>query len=187
MLFNGSNLSLISTNTYNNTAPGSPLGYDGAIYIPETDCFYFRTSRQNEPPGPRKKSDGLLLVINSDNTTNAIIDLGGGDGSSSIFNSGGLAYDPKRNVIWTSVANYNRTGNTDTWFIVAVDILGNKVVKTLPQPQDLMNSSGQGIAARNFGIDVKNDKLYISDHSNQVYTIGNVMVWDLDDLWNTTV
>jgi hypothetical protein len=187
MLFNGSNLSLISTNTYANTAPGGPQGYDGAIYIPETDCFYFRTARQNEPPGPRKKSDGLLLVINSDNTTNAIIDLGGGDGSGAIFNSGGLAYDTKRNVIWTSVLNYNRISNTDTWFIIAVDILGNKVVKTLPQPQDLMNSSGQGIAARNFGIDVKNDKLYISDHSNQVYTIGNVMVWDLDDLWNTTV
>lgn len=181
-LFN-SDLSVISTNTYPNTPDGTPIGYDNIIYVPETDCFYIRTGRSNEPSGPKQKSDGLLIVVASNNTTKAVVDLGGGDGSSSVFNSGGLVFDPKRKVIWTSVFNYNRTGNLDQWFVKAIDIEGNKLVKTLPQPENLVTSGGEGISARNFGLDLKNDKLYIGDHTNNPYTEGNIMVWDLQDLW----
>jgi len=185
ILLDGTDLSLIRTNDYTNIPRTGNVTYDGPIYVESVNRFYFRTGRSNEPSGPLQKTDGLLYAINADNTTNKRIDLGGGDGSNVQMNIGGIAYDPKRKVIWTATRNMNNTSNLDTWFFQAIDPVSNELVKTCPQPSGLITSGGEGISPHHFAIDTKNDKLYVSDYVNNPYTEGNLMVWDLNDLWPT--
>ncbi len=188
LLFNGADLSLIATEEYSNIPRTGNILYDGPLYVSSVNRFYFRTGRSNEPSGPLKKSDGLLIAVNSDNTLNTKINLGGGDGSNVQMNIGGIAYDPKRKVIWTATRDLNSSSNLSPWLFQAIDPSSNKLVKTCPQPFPLISSGGEGLGVpHNFAIDTTNDKLYVSSYVNNPKSEGNLMVWDLDDLWNTTV
>lgn len=187
LLFNGTDLSLIATEDYSNIPRTGNILYDGPLYVSSVNRFYFRTGRSNEPSGPLKKSDGLLIAVNADNTLNTKINLGGGDGSNVQMNIGGIAYDPKRKVIWTATRDLNNNTNLDAWLFQAIDPVSNTLVKTCPQPYPLYESGGDGIVPHNFAIDTTNDKLYVSSYVNNPSDEGNVMVWNLDDLWNTSV
>ena len=186
-LFNGTDLSLIASEEYSNIPRTGNILYDGPLYVSSVNRFYFRTGRSNEPSGPLRRSDGLLIAVNPDNTLNTKINLGGGDGSNVQMNIGGIAYDPKRKVIWTATSNMNGSSNLDSYLFQAIDPVSNTLVKTCPQPFPLFESGGDGIVPHHFGIDTTYDKLYVSSYVNNPADEGNVMVWNLDDLWNTSV